>query len=75
MKGVDTTRRVSVHRENVRPIVVLLVLVSAYQFLPAVLPGQQFAPSGQESARMGSIRSIPANWRWTSTSASTTSDR
>lgn len=48
-------------RQNVRPIVVLLILVIGYQFLPEVLPGQQFAPSGQESARIGWIDPLETN--------------
>lgn len=47
-------------RQNVRPIVVLVVLVIGYQLLPG-LPVQQFAPSGQESARIGWTDPIETN--------------
>jgi uncharacterized protein YkwD len=47
-----------VERRNVRPVVVLVILVFGYRFLPDLLPAQQFEPSGRDSARIGWIDPI-----------------
>jgi uncharacterized protein YkwD len=42
-----------VERQNLRPVIVLVVLVRGYAFFPDLGPTPQFEPSGEESAQIG----------------------
>jgi uncharacterized protein YkwD len=48
-------------RQNVRPVIALLILVLAYSFMPDLKPRQPFQPSGADSTRIGWIDPIETN--------------